>query len=168
VKHQCNHYLDDRHKHYTIYGFSTREELEEHKATHTEHDDAEARTTIHPIANKVKFATSEELYDHFKTPEHKARVNADMKRERDIRLAREQKLKDAYKERHTHTCEPCAYTCHTEFNWNKHLKTKKHLQGKVSYSCETCKYKTNRTYDWNKHVDTDKHKQKSLKSMCVE
>lgn len=75
-------------------------------------------------------------------------------------------------------CEICDYTSSNNSNYNKHLRTKKHLANTESKSrkwqkkhkpkyfnvCELCDYKASKKYNWDKHIKTAKHKQKVAKS----
>jgi hypothetical protein len=75
-------------------------------------------------------------------------------------------------------CEICDYTSSNNSNYNKHLRTKKHLANTESKSrkwqkkhkpkyfniCEICDYKASKKYNWDKHIRTAKHKQKVAKS----
>ena len=75
-------------------------------------------------------------------------------------------------------CEICDYTSSNNSNYNKHLRTKKHLANTESKSrkwqkkpkakyfnvCELCDYKASKKYNWDKHIRTAKHKQKVAKS----
>jgi hypothetical protein len=75
-------------------------------------------------------------------------------------------------------CEICDYTSSNNSNYNKHLRTNKHLANTQGKSrkwqkktkpkyfniCEICDYKASKKYNWVKHINTAKHKQKVAKS----
>jgi|TARA_B110000858_G_scaffold57556_1_gene67026 hypothetical protein len=75
-------------------------------------------------------------------------------------------------------CEICDYTSSNNSNYNKHLRTKKHLantggksikwqrktKAKYFNTCDFCNYNASKKYNWDKHIRTAKHKQKVAKS----
>jgi hypothetical protein len=75
-------------------------------------------------------------------------------------------------------CKICDYTSSNNSNYNKHLRTKKHLantggksrkwhkkpKAKYFNTCEFCNYNASKKYNWDKHIRTAKHKQKVAKS----
>ena len=81
----------------------------------------------------------------------------------------------------TFHCELCDYTTSNNSNYNKHLRTKKHLakidsksrkwqkkgkKGKSKYfkTCDFCNYNASKKYNWEKHIKTTKHRQKVANS----
>tara|TARA_X000000368_G_C23045590_1_gene719004 strand:- start:1968 stop:2948 length:981 start_codon:yes stop_codon:yes gene_type:complete len=78
-------------------------------------------------------------------------------------------------------CELCDYSSSNNSNYNKHLRTKKHLakcdtksrkwqkkekkeKTKFFKTCQFCNYNASKKYNWEKHIKTMKHKQKVAKS----
>jgi hypothetical protein len=78
----------------------------------------------------------------------------------------------------TFYCEICDYTSSNNSNYNKHLRTKKHLaninnksrkwqkksKAKFFKTCNLCNYNASKKYNWEKHIKTVKHQQKVAKS----
>jgi len=65
-------------------------------------------------------------------------------------------------------CEKCDYKCCKTSDWNKHLKTQKHI-GKLEVSkkvaiCELCDYTCCKQSLMDKHIMTNKHKLKAVES----
>ena len=83
-----------------------------------------------------------------------------------------------------YNCELCNYISSSSSNYNKHLRTKKHLAkvgkvGNVSRKwqnkdknskpkyfkvCKVCNYNAPKKYNWDKHIETIKHKRMTMKS----
>ena len=72
-------------------------------------------------------------------------------------------------------CESCNYHSDNKYNYDMHIKTKKHLfyvNKNVSvaidsieiYTCLVCKYESHRLNDYNKHLLTKKHKINELET----
>ncbi len=75
-------------------------------------------------------------------------------------------------------CELCDYSSSNNSNYNKHLRTKKHLAKSQTQSrkwqkvaktnifktCSFCDYNASKKYNWDKHIKTMKHKQNVAKS----
>ena len=63
-------------------------------------------------------------------------------------------------------CPNCKYRTEKKFNYDCHIKSKKHIQEveesegeeKVMYLCEACNYSTNLSSNYSKHLNTNKHK----------
>ena len=69
---------------------------------------------------------------------------------------------------HNYCCEICHYNTSNQYDYNKHLLTRKHeimatksiknREGtRKMYICENCDYNTSNLYDFNKHNLTQKH-----------
>jgi hypothetical protein len=56
-------------------------------------------------------------------------------------------------------CDKCNFICRKKSDWDRHIKTAKHLLQKTSdkHECEKCNYYTTNLYDWNRHVKTKRH-----------
>jgi len=75
-------------------------------------------------------------------------------------------------------CKICDYTTSNNSNYNKHIRTKKHLarsktksrkwqkntKAKYFKTCLFCDYNASKKYNWDKHIKTAKHQQKVAKS----
>ena len=86
------------------------------------------------------------------------------------------------KEQPKYVCKTCDYVASTKFNWDRHIKTEKHLlqkKGKTrkkeeqneqneqndeivveKHICEVCDYTTECKYNWARHIKTEKHYKK--------
>jgi len=68
-------------------------------------------------------------------------------------------------------CSDCKYKTQKKYNFNCHIKSKKHYQNVVKcddddddnniYLCEICNYSTNLIFNFTKHLNTQKHKMKN-------
>lgn len=58
-------------------------------------------------------------------------------------------------------CEPCDYKAKNKFNFERHLKSEKHLRGGccIRYNCDLCDYHTKQKGDWTDHLETEKHQE---------
>ena len=63
-----------------------------------------------------------------------------------------------------HFCENCDYKCEDLSNWNKHIKTAKHLgtfqKSAKLLECKICEFTCNKQSKLDIHMMTDKHKNK--------
>ena len=63
-------------------------------------------------------------------------------------------------------CEECNVRCVKQSDWNRHIKTAKHLSiGTQSeqFDCSYCNYSTVNKKDWKKHLNTKKHNERNEK-----
>ena len=60
----------------------------------------------------------------------------------------------------TFICEKCKYNCYKLSNWDKHIKTRKHISGLNTneFECHTCNYTTHNQSQLDRHKLTKKHK----------
>lgn len=58
-------------------------------------------------------------------------------------------------------CKECNYKCKFEYLYNRHLKTNKHINGKITrvhtkepinYKCEKCDFVSNHIYNYKTHI----------------
>lgn len=70
----------------------------------------------------------------------------------------------------SHLCEICGYSTNNKSNYNKHLRSAKHINKTnprkktyVSYKCDVCDYNTDDKTKWNRHIKTKKHRERSNK-----
>jgi hypothetical protein len=60
-----------------------------------------------------------------------------------------------------YSCEPCFYSTNRKNDYNKHLKTVKHIEQKQhpqeEYKCEKCNFFTKRKIDYDRHLQTNLH-----------
>jgi hypothetical protein len=65
-------------------------------------------------------------------------------------------------------CDKCDYKCEDLSNWNKHIKTAKHLgtfqKSAKLLECKICEFTCNKQSKLDIHMMTDKHKKKELGS----
>jgi hypothetical protein len=63
-------------------------------------------------------------------------------------------------------CEECNVQCTKQSDWNRHIKTAKHLSigaQAEQFDCSYCNYSTNNKKDWKKHLSTKKHNERDEK-----
>ena len=63
-------------------------------------------------------------------------------------------------------CEGCNIQCSKQSDWNRHIKTVKHLKQHApveSFDCSNCSYSTSIKKDWEKHLNTKKHNERDEK-----
>ena len=63
-------------------------------------------------------------------------------------------------------CEECSVQCTKQSDWDRHIKTAKHLSiGAQSeqLDCSYCDYSTDNKKDWKKHLNTKKHNERDEK-----
>ncbi len=60
----------------------------------------------------------------------------------------------------TFNCEKCAYSCNKLSNWDKHIKTRKHISepNHNKFECRVCNYTTYNRSQLDRHKLTKKHK----------
>ena len=64
-------------------------------------------------------------------------------------------------------CEGCNIQCSKRSDWNRHIKTTKHVKQHTpveSFDCSNCNYSTNIKKDWEKHLNTKKHNERDEKT----
>ena len=68
----------------------------------------------------------------------------------------------------SHLCEMCGYSTNNKSNYNKHLRSAKHINKSnprkktyVSYNCDVCDFNTDDKTKWNRHIKTKKHRERS-------
>lgn len=88
-----------------------------------------------------------------------------------------------YLETNHYYCNVCNKN-YTQYNYNKHINTKKHINNFkninisttntnsnntnsnntniIKFHCESCNYQTNKLFCWQQHINTNKHKRKIL------
>ena len=60
----------------------------------------------------------------------------------------------------TFNCEKCAYNCYKLSNWDKHIKTRKHMSEPniIEFECKLCNFNTYNKSQLDRHKLTKKHK----------
>lgn len=69
------------------------------------------------------------------------------------------------KNKKTYECKKCNFMCKKIRDWERHIKTKKHLRDRRAFKgfkCEICKYRTDRKSSYDKHLLTNKHRISSV------
>ena len=61
-----------------------------------------------------------------------------------------------------HNCQTCNIVFKRGCDYNRHLKTAKHIKNinNVIHKCDCCAYETQSDYEWNRHIQTNKHKKR--------
>lgn len=61
-----------------------------------------------------------------------------------------------------HNCQTCNIVFKRGCDYNRHLKTAKHMKNinNVIHKCDCCAYETQSDYEWNRHIQTNKHKKR--------
>lgn len=61
-----------------------------------------------------------------------------------------------------HNCQTCNIVFKRGCDYNRHLKTVKHMKNinNVIHNCKYCAYETQSDYEWNRHIQTNKHKKR--------
>ena len=61
-----------------------------------------------------------------------------------------------------HNCQTCNIVFKRGCDYNRHLKTAKHIKNinNIIYKCDCCAYETQSDYEWNRHIRTNKHKKR--------
>ena len=63
-------------------------------------------------------------------------------------------------------CEECSVQCTKQSDWDRHIKTAKHLSigtQAEQFDCSYCDYSTDNKKDWRKHLNTKKHNERDEK-----
>ena len=62
----------------------------------------------------------------------------------------------------TFNCDKCAYSCNKPSDWDKHIKTRKHMSEPniIEFECKLCNFNTNNKSQLDRHKLTKKHKTK--------